>query len=136
MEFSSVNIFIKSRYLAWKQHFPPNPLIVGIGFVVAMVLVLATPLQKPDPDDWAYYHAVRNFSQGHFTVDNRTQLEQARETVQAGGALLQYLPLDYNKWALEKEPGVVFYLVPFWEMGNPRGGNGVVGVGGGVSTAR
>ncbi len=94
-----------------------------------MVLVLATPLQKPDPDDWAYYHAVRNFSQGHFTVDNRTQLEQARETMQAGGALLQYLPLDYNKWALEKAPGVVFYLVSFEKMGIPRYGNVLLALG-------
>jgi hypothetical protein len=94
-----------------------------------MVLVLTTPLQKPDPDDWAYYYAVRNFSQGHFTVNNQTQLQQATETVKQGGALLQYLPLEYNKWALEKAPGVVFYLIPFYKMGIPRWGNVLLALG-------
>ncbi len=129
MELSSITKFINSFLLVCKQHLTLYKIIVGIGFIVAIVLVLATPLQKPDPDDWAYYHAVRNFSQGHFTVDNRTQLEQARETIQAGGALLQYLPLDYNKWALEKAPGVVFYLIPFEKMGIPRYGNVLLALG-------
>ncbi len=115
--------------LHWRQYLTLNKIIVGIGFIIATVLVLTTPLQKPDPDDWAYYYAVRNFSQGHFTVNNQTQLQQATETVKQGGALLQYLPLEYNKWALEKAPGVVFYLIPFYKMGIPRWGNVLLALG-------
>ena len=112
-----------------RQYLTLNKIIVGVGFIIAMVLVLTTPLQKPDPDDWAYYYAVRNFSQGHFTVDNRAQLQQATDTIKQGGALLQYLPLAYNKWALEKAPGVVFYLIPFYKMGIPRYGNVLLALG-------
>jgi hypothetical protein len=62
------------------RHLTLNRVIVGIGFLIAMALALAAPVQMPDPDDWAYYHGVRNFSQGHFTVDNQTQFLQAMET--------------------------------------------------------
>jgi hypothetical protein len=47
--------------------------IVGIGFIIATVLVLATPVQMPDPDDWAYYYGVRNFSRGDLTINNQAQ---------------------------------------------------------------
>jgi len=104
-------------------------IIVGIGFVIAMALALATPVQKPDPDDWAYYYGVRNFSQGQFTVDNRTQYLQAMETGRQGNLLLQYLPIAYNKWALEKAPGYVFYLIPFQKLGLPRYGNVLLALG-------
>ena len=96
------------------KHLNINRVIVGVGFIIAMVLVLITPVQLPDPDDWAYYHAVRNFSEGHLTIDNYTQYNQASETRRQGGILLQYLHIDHNTWALEKAPGVVFYLVPFY----------------------
>jgi hypothetical protein len=112
-----------------RQHLNINRIIVGLGFIIAMVLVLATPLQMPDPDDWAYYHGVLNFSQGHFTVDNDAQYQQALETLRQGSALLQYLPLEYNKWALEKAPGVVFYLIPFQKIGLPRYGNVLLALG-------
>jgi hypothetical protein len=104
-------------------------LITGIGFLVAMALVLAVPVQMPDPDDWAYYCGVRNFSQGHLTVDNRVQFQQAVETGRQGNFLLQYLPIAYNKWALEKAPGSVFYLVPFQKLGIPRYGNVLLALG-------
>jgi hypothetical protein len=113
----------------FSQHITLNRSIVGIGFISAMVLVLAAPLQMPDPDDWAYYHAVRNFSQGHLTVDNNTQFQQAQETMQHGNVLLQYLHIDHNKWALEKAPGVVFYLISFYKMGIPRWGNVLLALG-------
>jgi hypothetical protein len=106
-----------------EQHITLNRIIVGVGFIAAMALVLATPLQKPDPDDWAYYLAVRNFSQGHLTINNYTLGQQSMEAMREGGILLQYLHIDHNKWALEKAPGVVFYLVPFYKMGIPRWGN-------------
>jgi hypothetical protein len=113
----------------FRQHITLNRIITGTGFIVATVLVLATPLQKPDPDDWAYYLAVRNFSQDHFTIDNYTLGQEARETMEQGGILLQYLHIDHNKWALEKAPGAVFYLVPFYKMGIPRWGNVLLALG-------
>lgn len=115
--------------LRLRQYITLNRATVAAGFIIAMVLILATPLQMPDPDDWAYYHGTRNFSEGHFTVTNQEQAEQALETVRQGGALLQYLPLEYNKWALEKAPGYVFYLVPFEKMGIPRWGNVLLALG-------
>ena len=112
-----------------KKYINLNRVIVGIGFIIAAVLALAAPVQLPDPDDWAYYHAVRNFSQGHFTVDTDTQIVQAMETMEHGNVLLQYLHLDHDKWALEKAPGVVFYLVPFYKMGIPRWGGVLLALG-------
>ncbi len=112
-----------------KQYLNINRIIVGAGFIIAMALVLAAPLQKPDPDDWAYYHAVRNFSEGHFTIDNMTQFAQAQETMEQGNFLLQYLHIDHNTWALEKAPGVVFYLVPFYQLGIPRWSNVLLALG-------
>jgi hypothetical protein len=111
------------------KHFNLYRIITGISFIVAMALVLSTPVQFPDPDDWAYFHGVRNFSQGDFTVDNWDQLQQAQETGRQGGILLHYLPIEYNKWALEKAPGAVFYLIPFQKMGIPRWGNVVLALG-------
>jgi hypothetical protein len=104
-------------------------LITGAGLIAAAALVLAIPVQMPDPDDWAYYHGVRNFSQGHLTVDNRQQFEQAVATGQEGGFLLQYLPIAYNKWALEKAPGYVLYQVPFQKLGIPRYANVLLALG-------
>ena len=112
-----------------RQHISINRAIVGVGFIIAMVLILATPLQMPDPDDWAYYHGTINFSKGHLTVNNFTQYQQALYTIEHGGMLLQYLPLEYNTWALEKAPGYVFYLVPFEKLGIPRYGNVLLALG-------
>ncbi len=112
-----------------RQRITLNRAIVAVGFIAAAALILATPLQMPDPDDWAYYHGAKNFSAGDFTVSNYAQAEQALETMQQGNSLLQYLPLEYNKWVLEKAPGYVFYLVPFWKMGLPRWGNVVLALG-------
>jgi len=111
------------------QHITLNRIIVGIAFIIAMALVLATPIQMPDPDDWAYYYGVKNFSQGKFTINNWTQYQQAMETGRQGGVLLQYLPIEPNKWALEKAPGCVFYLVPFQKLGFPRYGNVLLALG-------
>jgi hypothetical protein len=112
-----------------RQHIFINRAIVGVGFIIAMVLILATPLQMPDPDDWAYYHGTINFSEGHLTVNNFTQYQQALYTIEHGGILLQYLPLKYNTWALEKAPGYVFYLVPFEKLGISRYGNVLLALG-------
>ena len=77
----------------------------------------------PETDDWAYYYGVKNFSQGKLTIDNQTLYLEAYETQQNGSMLVQYLPVSYNKWALEKSPGCVFYLMPFYKMGIPRWSN-------------
>ena len=111
------------------QHITAYRIIVGIGFIGAMALVLATPVQMPDPDDWAYKYAVKNFSNGQFTINNQTWYLQATETMQQGNMLLQYLPIAYNKWALEKAPGYVFYMIPFQKMGIPRYGNVLLALG-------
>jgi 4-amino-4-deoxy-L-arabinose transferase-like glycosyltransferase len=124
-----MNVISFADKLHLRQHLNPYRIITGIGFIVATVLILTTPLQMPDPDDWAYYHGVRNFSQGDLTVDNDAQYEQALDTIRQGNVLLQYLPLEYNKWALEKAPGHVFYLVPFKLLGIPRWGNILLALG-------
>ena len=87
---------ISSIYKRLSKYITVYRLIVGIGFIIAMVLMLAAPLQMPDPDDWAYYYGVKNFSQGHFTIDNPTLYQQAMETGRQGGMLLQYLPISYR----------------------------------------
>ena len=97
------------------RHLNIYRVITAVGFIAAAALILATPVKMPDPDDWAYYYAAKNFSTGDFTVDNRVQFEQATETGRQGSFLLQYLPIAYNKWAFEKAPGYVFYLVPFFD---------------------
>jgi hypothetical protein len=103
---NSIAIIVK-HFLT--QHINLNRIIVGIGFVIAMALVLATPIQMPDPDDWAYYYGVQNFSQGQFTIDNFIQYKQAMETARQGNILLQYLPIAYNKW-LWKKRRVMFFI--------------------------
>jgi hypothetical protein len=120
---------ISSIYKRLSKYITVYRIIVGIGFIIAMALMLVAPLQMPDPDDWAYYYGVKNFSQGYFTIDNPTLYQQAMETGQQGSMLLQYLPIGYNKWALEKAPGCVFYLVPFQKMGIPRYGNVLLALG-------
>jgi hypothetical protein len=112
-----------------KQHINIYRIIVGIGFIGAMMLVLTPPVQMPDPDDWAYYYATKNFSHGQFTIPNYVYYQQAGETMQHGNMLIQYLPIAFNKWALEKAPGYVFYLVPFEKMGIPRYGNVLLALG-------
>lgn len=100
-------------------------IITAAGFIAAAALVLATPLHLPDPDDWANYVGVKNFSESKFIVDGYTLYKQAGEVMEEGGALIQYLPLNEERteWALEKAPGYIFYLVPFYKAGIPRWGN-------------
>jgi hypothetical protein len=116
-------------YKRFSKYITIYRLIVGIGFIVAMVLMLVPPLHMPETDDWAYYYGVKNFSQGQLTIDNSTLYLEALETQQHGSMLVQYLPVSYNKWALEKSPGCVFYLVPFYKMGIPRWSNVLLALG-------
>jgi len=124
-----MNVISLVNKLHLKQHLNVYRIIVGVGFIIAIALILATPLQMPDPDDWAYYNGARNFSEGRFTIDNNTLYRQAQEIGQQGGFLIQYLHIDHNTWALEKAPGYVFYLVPFEKMGLPRYGNVLLALG-------
>jgi hypothetical protein len=112
-----------------KRWFSPYRLIVAGGFIAAAVLILSTPLQLPDPDDWAYYTATKNFSAGHFTITTNELYKQAYEIGKDGGILLQYLPIAPNKFALEKAPGAVFYLIPFYKMHIPRWSNVLLALG-------
>ncbi len=83
----------------------------------------------PDPDDWAYYYGTKNFSEGKFTLTNATLYEQSMAAGQHGGALIQYLKIGPSKWALEKAPGCIFYLIPFYKIGIPRWSNVLLALG-------
>ena len=120
---------IASIYKRLSKYVTIYRLIVGIGFIIAMVLILVPPLQMPETDDWAYYYGVKNFSQGQLTIDSSTLYLEAIEAQQHGSMLVQYLPVSYNKWALEKSPGSVFYLVPFYKMGILRWSNVLLALG-------
>jgi hypothetical protein len=102
---------------------------VAIGFIIALSLALAIPIHMAEPDDWAYFYGVKNFSQGHFTVDNQTHFQQVIEAQQQGGQLGQYVNIGSNRWALEKAPGYPLYLVPFYLLGIPRAGNILLALG-------
>jgi hypothetical protein len=123
-----MKIFTAVKQFIW-QHFTVNKIIVALGFIAATVLILSTPLQMPDPDDWAYNSGVKNFSQGHFTLSNAAYMLQAKQVGQQGGILLQYLHIDHDKWVLEKAPGCIFYLIPFYKMGIPRWSNVILALG-------
>jgi hypothetical protein len=120
---------ISSIYKRLSKYVTRYRLIVGVGFIIAMVLMLAPPLQMPETDDWVYYFGVVNFSRGQLTIDNQTLRVEAIETQQHGSVLVQYLPIGYNKWALEKAPGCILYLVPFYKLGIPRYGNVLLALG-------
>ncbi len=121
---------IVNSIVKWvEQHVTIYQAIVGVGFIVAMVLVLTPPVQMPDPDDWAYYYGTKNIAQGDFIVDNFHMYSEMGEAQQQGGALIQYLHIDHNTWVLEKAPGCVFYLVPFYKMGIPRWSNVLLALG-------
>ena len=110
------------------------PIVVILSFIISLILTLSVPVYMAEPDDWTYYFAVQNFAQGQFTIDNQTHLLQVNEARSQGGQAIQYWNIGYNKWALEKAPGYVFYLVPFELMGIPRGGNILLSLGMSVIT--
>jgi hypothetical protein len=104
-------------------------IVVAIGFLIATVLCLVIPAHNNEPDDWAYYYAARNFSQGKLTIDDFTHFQQEMDAGRQGGMLIQYYRIGFNKWVLEKPPGYVFFLVPFELMGIPRWGNVLLALG-------
>jgi len=94
-----------------------------VGLLAATVLTLNSEVRMPEWDDWAYYYAIQNFSQGQFTVDTQTHSQQVAEAAGQGGRLNQYFEIRDGTWALEKAPGYVLYEIPFKLGGVPRAGN-------------
>jgi hypothetical protein len=102
--------------------------ITTMGFIVAVVLVMVVSAQMSGASPWAYYYGVKNFSHGQLTIDDQTYFRQMIEARQQGGALI-YVNIGPNKWAVEKAPGYIVYLVPFELMGIPRWGNVLLALG-------
>lgn len=107
----------------------PHLIIVAIGIVVCFALSLAIPNHMIEPDDWVYYYGAKNFSQGNLVVDDQLHFQQVDQAWQQGGFLVQYVKIGENKWALEKAPGYVFFLVPFELIGVPQVGNLMLAIG-------
>jgi hypothetical protein len=103
--------------------------VVAIGFLIAAALCLAIPAHNNEPDDWAYYYAVKNFSQGKLTIGDFLHFQQEMDAGRQGGMLIQYYRIGIDRWILEKPPGYVFFLVPFELMGIPRWGNVLLALG-------
>ncbi len=112
-----------------KQHINIYRLITAVGFIVAVILVMVVPAQMSGASPWAYYYGVENFSHGKLVVDSQLHNQQVQEARQQGGMLMQYIHLGHDKWACEKAPGYIFYLVPFELMGIPRWGNVLLALG-------
>jgi hypothetical protein len=120
---------LSSLLASLARHLTVYRMVVVMGFIIAMALAIAVPTKMSDPDDWAYYYAARNFAQGHLTVDTQTHQQQVSDARQQGGQLIQYYNIGDNKWAFEKAPGYVLYLVPFEWLGIPRYGNVLLALG-------
>src|SRR4030042_337305 len=103
------------------QHLNVYRVITALGLIVAVILVMVVPAQMSGASPWAYYYAVKNFSEGKLVIDDHLHNQQVREARQQGGILIQYVKVGDNKWAVEKGPGYIFYLVPFEWMGIARG---------------
>jgi hypothetical protein len=111
------------------QHITVYRVIVVMGFIIAMILVMVIPARMSGASPWAYYYGVKNFSHGKLVINNQLLFQQMNDAKAKGGMLVQYVSIGDNKWALEKAPGYVFYLVPFALMGIPRWGNVLLAAG-------
>ena len=103
--------------------------ITAAGFIVAVILVMVIPAQMSGASPWAYYYAVKNFSQGKLVINNQQLFQEMNDAYRQGGVLIQYVKIGDNRWAVEKAPGYIFYLVPFELMGIPRWGNVLLALG-------
>lgn len=104
-------------------------LITASIMVLVSILALVEPTRLTEPDDWAYYYAAKNFSQGRLVIDEQLHNQQVAEARARGGELIQYVRIGTNRWALEKAPGTVFYMVPFDMLGIPKAANIVLAFG-------
>jgi hypothetical protein len=117
---------IKSNIAA---HINIYRIIVAAGIIIASVLSLSLSPQMLGHSSWAYYFGVENFSNGELVIDDALHSEQVAEAKAQGGTLTQYVEIGDNRWALEKAPGYVLYMVPFEWLGIPRWGNVFLAVG-------
>jgi hypothetical protein len=117
---------IKSSIAA---HINIYRIIVVAGIIAASVLSLSIAPQMLGHSSWAYYFGVENFANGDFVIDDTLHFEQVAEAKEQGGTLTQYVEIGDNRWALEKAPGYVLYLVPFEWLGIPRWGNVFLAIG-------
>lgn len=113
----------------FKRYVNIYRLVVAAGFIIAIVLALVFPVKMIGASPWSYYYGVRNFADGKLVVDDRLHSEQVADAREQGGSLQQYVEIGDDRWALEKAPGYVFYLVPFEWLGIPRWGNVVLALG-------
>jgi hypothetical protein len=97
--------------------------IAAAGFILAVILVMVIPARMSGASPWAYYYGVKNFASGKLVLTDREMFQEMNDAKQQGGVLMQYVKLGPDRWALEKAPGYVFYLVPFEKLGIPRWGN-------------
>lgn len=111
------------------RHINVYRAVTALGFVLAVVLVMAIPTQMSGASPWAYYYGVKNFSQGKLVIDSNLMRQEMDEARHQGGMLMQYVRIGHDRWAVEKAPGYIFYLVPFELMGIPRWGNVLLAAG-------
>ncbi|OGN94626.1 MAG: hypothetical protein A2Y89_05305 [Chloroflexi bacterium RBG_13_51_18] len=111
------------------RHINVYRVITALCLLLAVILVMVVPAQMSGASPWAYYYAVKNFSEGKLVIDDHLHNLQVREARQQGGILMQYVKVGDNKWVVEKAPGYIFYLVPFEWMGIPRWGNVLLSAG-------
>lgn len=111
------------------RHINVYRVIVAIGFIIAVILVFVLPAQMSGASPWAYYYGVKNFSHGKLVIDDQLLFQQMKEAGEQGGVLIQYVKIGTNRWAVEKAPGYIFYLVPFALLGIPRWGNVLLAAG-------
>jgi hypothetical protein len=112
-----------------KRHINVYRAITAAGFILAVILVMVVPTQMSGASPWAYLYGVKNFSQGKLVITTQQYTQEAKEAGQQGGVLMQYVHLSHDRWACEKAPGYIFYLVPFELMGQPRLGNILLALG-------
>jgi hypothetical protein len=113
----------------FKRHINVYRVIAAVGFIIAVVLVMVIPAQMSGASPWAYYYGVKNFSQEKLVITTQQYMAEAKEAGQQGGILVGYVKIGTNRWAQEKAPGYIFYLVPFELMGIPRWGNVLLALG-------
>jgi len=104
-------------------------ILAGLSLAVVIVLAITLPNRLMEPDDWAYYYAAENFSHGHLVIDNQLHNQQVAEARNRGGSLIQYVEIGPDRWALEKAPGTVFFMVPFHLLGIPGAANILLAIG-------
>ena len=64
-------------------------LLTACVLLLVIVLVLIEPVRLAEPDDWAYYYAAKNFSQGHLVINDQLHSQQVVEASQRGGQFVQ-----------------------------------------------